>query len=263
MPSCRPVAPLLLLALLLAPGPSRADNPVVRFTTPVGSFDVELCQAVSANCAGAAPNTVANFLSYLDSGAYGGSFVHRVVPGFVIQGGSWYIDPAIPIDMGPLKEITTQAPIANEFNQSNVRGTVALPLIPAANATGPCDTMPDSGTSGWFVSVADNSSTLDCGSFTVFGVVVHGTMDVVDIIDNLGQINLNPGVDYGLGNVPLLDSYMCDIDPTMTFCQTNPVPYLITTRLPEPGGTAAAVAAVGAVLATRAWRRGHREGRPL
>jgi peptidyl-prolyl cis-trans isomerase A (cyclophilin A) len=257
MPRCHLVAPLLLLALLLASAPSRADNPVVRFTTPVGSFDVEFCQAVSVNCTGAAPNTVANFLSYLDSGAYAGSFVHRVVPGFVIQGGSWFVDPMDQL----IKQITTQPPITNEFGsgQSNVRGTVAVPLI-GTGATA-CDTNPDSGTSGWFVNLADNSSMLDCGQYTVFGVVVHGTMDVVDIIANLGQINLNPGVDYGLGNVPLLDTYMCDYDSTTMSCQTNPVPYLITTRLPEPGGTAAGAAAAGALLATRAARR-RRRGRP-
>ena len=82
---------LLLLAALLsfATQPARADNPVVRFTTPLGSFDVELCAELSAACPGVAPNTVANLLRYVDEDRYPDTtFIHRsATDPAVIQGG--------------------------------------------------------------------------------------------------------------------------------------------------------------------------------
>src|SRR6185295_555310 len=68
---------------------AHAENPVVRVATPMGDFDIELCNELSTRCLGVAPNTVANFLSYVDSDSYNNSFVHRSVVNFVIQGGSF------------------------------------------------------------------------------------------------------------------------------------------------------------------------------
>lgn len=241
---CAPSLPILLL-LLLAP---RADaaNVVVRFTTALGDFDVELCTELSELCLGVAPNTVANFLSYVDSGAYQGSFVHRSVPGFVIQGGGFTANgtsfPVQQIDNGGVT-------VDSEFNQSNERGTVAVPLpSDPPDSTNPCDTDENGGSAGWFVSVADNSS-LDCGLFTVFGVVVPPGMSVVDEINQLFRLN------FGLGTTPLVDEYPCNPNPQGQ-CTTNPVPYFVyteITRVPEPGSLAGAAAAlaVGALAVRR------------
>src|SRR5690606_18903717 len=90
---------LLLAAFLLsfAAHPVHAANPVVRFTTPKGSFDVELCNEPSAVCEAGVPSSVANFLGYVDRGDYAGSVIHRVATmensGVdVIQGGGFRRD---------------------------------------------------------------------------------------------------------------------------------------------------------------------------
>src|SRR5262249_24120775 len=140
--------------------------------------------------------------------------------------------------------------VANEFNQSNVRGTVAVPLLSdPPGSMDPCATDPNSGTSGWFVSVTDNSG-LDCGHFTVFGVVVAPGMTVVDAINGLGRLNLNGSP------APVDSSYDC-MPNVQQQCTGNPVPHLIYTdieRTPEPDGVAAAGGA-GIALAALAARR--------
>ena len=219
----------VLLALLLLPARAGAENPQVRLTTPLGSFRLELCTEVSARCLGAAPNTVANFLRYVDDGDYRDSFVHRSLPGFVIQGGSFRVEG------GFLDVVPTDDPVANEFNQSNERGTVSVPLV----GDGPtaCDTDENSGTSGWFVNVGDNSE-LDCGLFTVFAVVVEPGMEVVDAIASLTRYNLGGA----LSTLPL-DGYS-GAGPV--------VPHLVYTnviRLPEPATGLQALAAAGALVA--------------
>jgi cyclophilin family peptidyl-prolyl cis-trans isomerase len=239
---------LPFLVLLLA-STARAENPVVRFATPVGSWDAELCAEISTLCLRAAPLTVANFLNYVDDGDYGDSFVHRAPRDFVIQGGSFtadhvnfHTDP-VPVD----------APIASEFQEfSNVRGTISVPLPPdPPTSTNPCDTDEHGGTSGWFVNIGDNSG-LDCGFFTVFGVVLGDGMQVVDAIDALFRLN------FGLGPSPVTDDYECNPNAQQQ-CTTNPIPYLVytgITRVPEPGPAASA-----AILALAAlWRR--RQVRP-
>jgi cyclophilin family peptidyl-prolyl cis-trans isomerase len=238
-PALLPVLALSLAAL--APG-ARAENPLVRFATPLGDFDLELCAAPSARCLGAAPNTVANFLGYVDADAYQGSFAHRSVPGFVIQGGSYFVGGS-QIDL-----IATGPPVASEFNQSNLRGTVSVPLL--SNGPTPCDTNENSGTSGWFVNLADNGS-LDCGLFAVFGVVVEPGMTVVDAIAALPRFNA--GATTPFTQLPLKDYPGCPAPPDCP----SALPYLVytgITRVPEPDAGAGALAAAGA-LALAAARR--------
>ncbi|MGD0962190.1 MAG: peptidylprolyl isomerase, partial [Methylomonas sp.] len=69
----------LLFILSLAASAGAGANTIVTMDTSMGNFSIELYDS-------AAPNTVANFLSYVDSGAYSNSFIQRSVPGFVIQG---------------------------------------------------------------------------------------------------------------------------------------------------------------------------------
>lgn len=243
----RPSAMLLLIAVFVAV-PAAAENTIVRVDTPLGAFDIELCSEVSAICLGAAPNTVANFLAYVNDGAYESSFVHRRVRGFVIQGGSYFIN-----ESGSSRSIATNPPIASEFNQSNERGTVAVPLLgDPPGSLNPCDTAENSGTSGWFVSVGDNSS-LDCGLFTVFGVVIGDGMTVVDAIDALTTFNAGGA----FANLPLLDDYECM--PNTSGACTNPVvPYLVysdITIVPAPAAATGACLAIAALVALARWRR--------
>lgn len=226
--------PLLLVALVLLALAPEADaaNPVVRFTTPMGAFDAELCQEVSTQCLGAAPNTVAHFLQTVDAGAYANSFVHRSATNFVIQGGSFtwsdglgYVCPA------PCPSIP------NEFNQSNLRGTISVPLAQGN---------PDSGNTGWFVNTANNS-LLDGQSFTVFAKVLGDGMTVVDAINDAFLL-FWMFTTYPDGT-PVTPDYECNPDD-QGVCTTVPHSYLVyteITRVPEPGALAAALAASAAL----------------
>lgn len=88
---------------------------IVRVDTLIGGFAIELYDE-------AAPLTTANFLNYVTSERYNGTFVHRSAPGFVIQGGNWSFDEENQVFF----EIETDDPVVNEFNISNTRGTIAM-----------------------------------------------------------------------------------------------------------------------------------------
>ncbi len=157
------------LAALLLFLPFSGQATVVRLQTVLGLVDIQLYDSQ-------APLTVANFLRYVNSGAYNNSFIHRSVPGFVIQGGGYVYDSA------GLKSVTVAAPVANEFSatRSNLRGTIAMAKV-GGN--------PDSATSQWFFNLADNNNPADPnsldtqnGGFTVFGRVTGNGMAVVDAI---------------------------------------------------------------------------------
>jgi cyclophilin family peptidyl-prolyl cis-trans isomerase len=135
----------------------------VAIRTNLGDFTIELASDK-------APATCNNFLAYLDAGHYDGTIFHRVIPGFMVQGGGY--DAA-------LSKRPTRAPVENEANNGlkNTRGTVAMART----------SDPHSATAQFFVNVADNASldhknTTDTGwGYTVFGKVTAG-MDVVDAI---------------------------------------------------------------------------------
>jgi cyclophilin family peptidyl-prolyl cis-trans isomerase len=166
---------LLLLAMVagvLLAAPIVAQAPRVTITTSLGSIVVELDQAK-------APKTVENFLAYVDSGYYDGTIFHRVIPGFMIQGGGHTAD---------MMRKTTKGPVQNESKNglSNARGTIAMAR------TGD----PHSATSQFFINSVDNSGGLDAGKtpdgwgYTVFGKVVEG-MDVVDAISKVATTTKN------------------------------------------------------------------------
>jgi cyclophilin family peptidyl-prolyl cis-trans isomerase len=162
------LAKLALIAMLVAPALSSAT--VVRMQTTLGVIDVQLFDA-------AAPLTVANFLSYANSGAYNSSFFHRSVPGFIIQGGGFTYDTQV-------NTIPTKPPVVNEFSasRSNLRGTIAMAKLGSD---------PNSATDQWFFNLANNASNLDNqnGGFTVFGQVIGEGMKVVDAIAALTTVN--------------------------------------------------------------------------
>ncbi|MDE2270530.1 MAG: peptidyl-prolyl cis-trans isomerase [Xanthomonadaceae bacterium] len=142
-------------------------HPQVELKTSMGDIVVELFPDK-------APKTVANFLQYVKDGFYDGTVFHRVIPGYLIQGGLYTRE---------LRPKRTLPPIPDEANNglSNLRGTLAA-------ARGPD---PDSATAQFFVNVVDNPRLDYIGNqngmtwgYAVFGKVVKG-MDVVDKIDNL------------------------------------------------------------------------------
>ena len=160
------IATVLALAF-----PAVSSASTVSMQTALGEIDIELFDT-------ATPLTVANFMNYVNSGAYNNSFIHRSVPGFIIQGGSYTWGNA------GVSAIAQNPPVVNEFDpsRSNVRGTIAMAKLGGD---------PNSATSGWFFNLADNSANLDSqnGGFTVFGRVIGNGMGVVDAIAALPVYN--------------------------------------------------------------------------
>ena len=150
---------LALLALTSAPA-TAAEYPKVRVETNAGTFVVQLDDE-------RAPLTVANFLKYVDSGFYTGTIFHRVVGGFVIQGGGYTED---------LKPKDTGEPIPNESGNglSNRRLTIAM----ASSSD------PHTADSQFYINLADNTP-LDPKptrwGYTVFGKVISGEQVIDDI----------------------------------------------------------------------------------
>ena len=138
----------------------------VRFSTTQGDIDVQLLPDT-------APQTVANFLKYMNRGAFNGTIIHRSVPDFVIQGGGYKVEG------NRLVHITEDAPVQNEFRLSNTRGTIAMAKVADK---------PNSATSEWFFNLKDNGSNLDSqnGGFTVFGRITNDAgLAVIDKIATL------------------------------------------------------------------------------
>ena len=135
----------------------------VTIKTNRGDIDVELDE-------GKAPETVKNFLAYVDAGHYRGTIFHRVINGFMIQGGGFTPD---------MKQKPTRPPVKNEANNGlrNDRGTIAMART----------SDPHSASAQFFVNVADNAflnhraPTADGWGYCVFGKVTKGR-DVVDKI---------------------------------------------------------------------------------
>jgi len=167
----RIVLSLLVLALLalVTPPLSRAENPRVKFDTTMGSFTLELFEKE-------APITVKNFLDYVRSGYYVDTTFHRIIPGFMAQGGGYLANQQRKPGQRP--------PIKNEAANGlkNDRGTIAMARTNVV----------DSATSEFFINVTNNDflnhvdNTPRGFGYCVFGKVVEG-MDVVDKIVNAPQ----------------------------------------------------------------------------
>ncbi|QYY32684.1 MULTISPECIES: peptidylprolyl isomerase [Cupriavidus] len=174
------LAGLSAAALALSALPSMAQQTQkaerVQFVTNQGKFTVEVYPD-------AAPKTVANFMEYVKSGFYSGTIFHRVINGFMVQGGGFDRE---------MKEKPTRAPIPLEAQNGlkNKAGTVAM----ARTAN------PNSATAQFFVNVVDNPNLdypqPDGNGYAVFGKVVEG-MDTIEKIKNV------PTTAYGpMRNVP-------------------------------------------------------------
>jgi len=143
---------------------AEAKNPVVLMETSMGNVKMELFETE-------APISVKNFLDYVNKGFYGGTIFHRVISGFMIQGGGFSTD---------FKQKPTSGPIKNEAGNGlkNTRGTIAMARTGA----------PDSATSQFFINVVNNDMlnrpNPDGFGYAVFGKVIEG-MDVVDKIKSV------------------------------------------------------------------------------
>ena len=196
------IIPLYLLIALLLPRHGFAVE-IVRLQMDYNNsphiLDLELFDDVT-------PATVENYLDYVTSGSYDGSFIYRNVPGFIIQTGGYTFRPADPLNdpLRPIAEGTGLelvpdgpfSPVVNEFNLSNIRGTIAMAKVPAQFEEGPpcteagpgCTLVPgtgaDSATREWFINLDNNSENLDNqnGGFTVFGSVIDDGIAIADEI---------------------------------------------------------------------------------
>jgi len=170
LPLKRLLAAGLLATLAALPVSGWAQK--VRLDTSAGEIVLELDREK-------APRTVDNFLQYVRAGHYEGTIFHRVIEGFMIQGGGMDAQ---------MREKPTRAPIPLESRNglNNVRGTVAM----ARTA------VPDSATAQFFINVVDNAfldaaQARDGNGYAVFGKVVSG-MDVVDRIRIVPTSNKGP-----------------------------------------------------------------------
>ena len=158
---------------------TKQANPVVEIQTNMGNIEVELNSDK-------APNSVKNFLQYVNSNFYDGTIFHRVIKGFMVQGGGFTKD---------MNQKKTLSPIAIESNNGlkNERGTIAMART----------SDPNSATSQFFINTKDNSflnysaPTPQGYGYAVFGKVIKG-MDVVDKIENVKTSSQN----Y-MGDVPV------------------------------------------------------------
>lgn len=155
---------------------------IVVIETSLGNIEIELDRE-------SAPVTVENFLQYVEDGFYDGLCFHRVMYGFVIQGGGFYPN-------GDYKN--TRDPIVNEANNglSNLNGTIAMAR----------STDPDTATSQFYINVGNNNA-LDYANaenpgYTVFGKVVSG----MDVVMKIARVETD-----------LHEVYFADYDYTTTF----------------------------------------------
>ncbi|GGD66661.1 MULTISPECIES: peptidylprolyl isomerase [Caballeronia] len=154
--------------------PAQAAHPNVLFKTSQGDIRVELYPEK-------APKTVENFLAYVKSGQYSGTIFHRVIPGFMIQGGGYNTSFA---------EKPTRAPIPLESRSGlkNATGTIAMART----------SNPDSATAQFFINTVDNAGldypNPDGNGYAVFGKVVAG-MDVVKKIEGSPTTTRGPMAD--------------------------------------------------------------------
>lgn len=171
----------LSVTLLLGISPSlvaegqQDESPQVIIETSEGVIEVTLRPDI-------APETVENFITYAKDGFYEGTLFHRVIPGFMIQGGGFDEE---------LNQKDTRDPVRNEARETakNLRGTIAMARTSS----------PDSATSQFFINLADNGF-LDAGvrgpGYAVFGKV-SGGMGVVDAI-----AGKKTGTSRGMADVP-------------------------------------------------------------
>ena len=162
---------IALLCLFISSATFAADNPRVRMETSMGVIELELNPAK-------APQSVENFLRYVNEGFYDGTVFHRVIKAFMIQGGGF---------TSTYEKKPTHDPIANEaFNGlKNDRGTIAMART----------NMPHSATAQFFINTVNNdflnfqNKSMRGWGYTVFGKVTQG----MDVVDRIEGVQTGPG----------------------------------------------------------------------
>jgi len=167
----RTAAATLSVFVSLAVGAADAANPQVEMRTSMGTVVIELYPDK-------APLTVDNFLQYVGDRHYDGTVFHRVIPGFMIQGGGFGPD---------FSEKPVRKPVRNEAANGlrNETGTIAMARTPD----------PHSATAQFFINIADNEflnfrfPTLEGYGYSVFGKVVKG----MDVVNRIAAVQTGPG----------------------------------------------------------------------
>jgi peptidyl-prolyl cis-trans isomerase A (cyclophilin A) len=148
----------LVLMVACTAAQTAMAGPKVEFKTTMGNFVIELDDVK-------APKTTANFLNYVKSGFYNGTIFHRVIDGFMIQGGGFTPD---------LTQKSTNAPVASEANNGLKNNTYTIAMARTSD--------PDSATAQFFINVKDNEGlnypNAMGNGYTVFGKVISGTQTI-------------------------------------------------------------------------------------
>jgi cyclophilin family peptidyl-prolyl cis-trans isomerase len=175
--------PMVVLSAVAATPGALAANPQVDLKTSAGTIRLELYP-------GNAPKTVENFLKYVKDGHYDGTIFHRVIPGFMVQGGGFDAQ---------FRQKPTRAPVPNEA-QSGFKGGLKNEVGTVAMAR---TSDPDSATAQFFINV-NNNTFLNWGDprgdghgYAVFGKVVSG----MDVVNRIAGTPTGPGGPFR-GDVP-------------------------------------------------------------
>jgi len=155
-----------------------AKNPVILMETSMGNVKIQLDPQK-------APISAQNFLDYVKGGFYKGTILHRVIPGFMIQGGGFTAD---------MQQKQARAPIKNEAGNGlkNERGSIAMARTMIV----------DSASAQFFINVADNGflnhrdKSMQGFGYAVFGKVIEG----MDVVDRIAKVKT--GYQKGMGDVP-------------------------------------------------------------
>jgi cyclophilin family peptidyl-prolyl cis-trans isomerase len=232
--ACYPSAMIKLpgLCAALLPLAATAAAPThLHFVTTLGNIDAQLLPD-------SAPKTVTNFLSYVNTGAYDDSVIHRLVANFVAQGGGFSADGI------QLVAIPTAPAVTNEFKVSNTRGTIAMAKLA---------TDPNSATDQFFFNLVDNSAILDPqnGGFTVFAQVTDAAS--LAVMDKIGAVpifnidnatfsqfplaNFTAGTTPQYSNLVLVDSVDAVLDPGSADFSLSAAPSQVTIAAGTKGST--------------------------
>jgi peptidyl-prolyl cis-trans isomerase B (cyclophilin B) len=181
----RHLAPLFFASFSLAANADGAAAPQVQLETSMGNIVIELNRDK-------APDTVANFIGYVEDGFYDGTIFHRVIENFMVQGGGF--------DQN-FQQKQTKAPVQNEADNglSNKRGAVAMART----------NDPHSATAQFFINTVDNDfldfkgKTPSGWGYAVFGEVIEG-MDVVDKIREVETTMRGPHQDVPAEDIVII-----------------------------------------------------------
>jgi len=182
-------AAICLLAMSLS---LQAQNPRVLLETNMGDLEIELFEKE-------APITVANFLSYVKKGHYDGTIFHRIIPGFVVQGGGMEKS---------MKERPTDPPIKNEAGNGLKNEKMTLSMARTS--------IPNSATSQFYINLKYNQSldrkyAQDGVGYCVFGKVVKGE-DVVEKMATVRTASVSGHQDVPIDPITLIKATLLDVE---------------------------------------------------